>query len=53
MNEIEEDPYEILEVNRLSDIEDIKKSYRRLCLKYHPDKNNGESENFIKEMIPH
>lgn len=48
MNEIEEDPYEILEVNRLSDIEDIKKSYRRLCLKYHPDKNNGESENFIK-----
>ena len=48
MNEIEDDPYVILEVNRLTDIEEIKKSYRRLCLKYHPDKNNGESEKFIK-----
>mmetsp|Transcript_8069 Transcript_8069/g.15195 ORF Transcript_8069/g.15195 Transcript_8069/m.15195 type:complete len:428 (-) Transcript_8069:56-1339(-) len=33
------DPYKILGVTKDSNQEDIKKHYRNLCLKYHPDKN--------------
>ena len=29
-------------------IDDIKRSYKRLCLKYHPDKCDGDSEKFIE-----
>ena len=36
--------YEILEVPETSSIEDIKKSYRKLSLKYHPDRNLGQPE---------
>lgn len=35
------DPYEILGLNNTASFEDIKKTYRRLSMKYHPDKNNG------------
>lgn len=40
--------YKLLEVDANCTIEDIKKSYRRLCLKYHPDKCNGATEKFIE-----
>lgn len=40
--------YELLEIDENSSIEDIKRSYRRLCLKYHPDKLNGDSHRFIE-----
>lgn len=40
--------YKLLEVDENCSIEDIKRSYKRLCLKYHPDKCDGDSEKFIE-----
>lgn len=34
--------YDILNVTKDSSVDEIKKSYRKLSMKYHPDKNNGE-----------
>lgn len=38
------DYYEILSVERTASGEDIKRSYRRLAMKYHPDRNPGDPE---------
>jgi len=38
------DYYEVLGVTRDAAIEDIKRSYRRLAMKYHPDRNPGDAE---------
>jgi molecular chaperone DnaJ len=38
------DYYDILEVAREASLEQIKGTYRRLALRYHPDKNPGDSE---------
>lgn len=40
------DPYFILGVDKTSSEEDIKKAYRRLAKKYHPDKPDGNEEKF-------
>ena len=46
------DYYELLGVSRDADVEQIKKSYRKLALQYHPDRNDGskDSEERFKEI---
>ena len=36
------DPYKVLEVSTSATYEEIRKSYRRLARKYHPDSNPGD-----------
>ena len=40
------DPYVTLGVTRETSEEDIKKAYKRLAMKYHPDRNDGKDEKF-------
>lgn len=46
------DPYEILGVARQASAEEIKSCYRKLAMKYHPDRNPGdqEAEESFKEL---
>jgi DnaJ-class molecular chaperone len=38
--------YDILEVDQKATTDEIKKAYKKLAMKYHPDKPTGDAEKF-------
>ena len=46
------DYYEVLGVSKTASEDEIKKAFRKLAVKYHPDKEGGDEAKF-KEITEH
>jgi DnaJ-class molecular chaperone len=44
-------PYKILNINNIATDDEISKAYKKLVMKYHPDKNNKENAHEIFIII--
>ncbi len=51
LNKYNINPYDILEIDNLSDMDTIKKAYKKKALVLHPDKTNGKTEAEFKILV--
>ncbi len=48
MATVQRDYYEILSIEKTADGEEVKRAYRRMAMKFHPDRNPGDTQAEVK-----